>query len=74
MRMEGGAYSSLALDGALSGAGFPEKDKAFMTRLFYGVIERMLTLDYVVSLHSKKPPRKLDREVLVILRMGIYQL
>ncbi|MCL2055280.1 MAG: 16S rRNA (cytosine(967)-C(5))-methyltransferase RsmB [Oscillospiraceae bacterium] len=74
LKMENKAYSNLALNAALSGTAFKTGEKAFTARLFCGVTERKLTLDYIISLHSKKPPQKLDREILTILRMGLYQL
>lgn len=61
------AYSNLALDSAI--AEIPE-GKAFITRLVYGVVERKITIDSIISAFCKKPKPK----VLVILRMGIYQL
>ena len=61
------AYSNLALDKALSGL---ENGKAFATRLVYGVVERKLTLDSIIETLCKKPKPK----VLILLRMGIYQL
>ncbi|MEG0692729.1 MAG: 16S rRNA (cytosine(967)-C(5))-methyltransferase RsmB [Oscillospiraceae bacterium] len=68
------AYSNIALDKTLTEAKLESKDKSFATVLFYGVLERKITLDYILSKYSKKPVNKLDKEVLVILEMGIYQL
>ena len=61
------AYSNIALDSALSGT---ESGKSFVTRLVYGVVERKITIDKIISDFCKKPKPK----VLVILRMGVYQL
>lgn len=61
------AYSNLALDYVLSDM---ESGKAFASRLVYGVLERKLTLDYLIEKYCKKPKPK----VLIILRMGVYQL
>lgn len=74
MKMEKGAYSNIALDSVLSSESFSPENRRFVSRLFYGVTERKLTLDYIISEYSKKPPEKLDREVLTVLRMGLYQL
>lgn len=63
----GNAYSNLALDQALSEL---ESGKSFAARLVYGVVERKITLDSIIEKHCKKPKPK----VLVILRMGVYQL
>ncbi|MCI5905176.1 MAG: 16S rRNA (cytosine(967)-C(5))-methyltransferase RsmB [Oscillospiraceae bacterium] len=68
------AYSNLALDGALQKSSYTPKEKAFISRLFYGVIERRITLDYIISLYSTKPLQKLDGAVLTVLRMGVYQI
>ncbi len=74
MKMEKSAYSNIALSSALNSSTLSQQDKRLVSRLFYGVIERKITLDYIVSRYSKKPAEKLDREVLIILRMGLYQL
>ena len=73
-KLEKSAYSNLALDGVLQSSDFSARDKAFISRLFYGVIERKATLDYIISLYSSKPMQKLDTVILETLRMGIYQL
>ena len=68
------AYSNLALDGMLSKSEYSRQEKSFISRLFYGVIERSVTLDHIISVYSSKPLHKLDITVTVILRMGLYQL
>lgn len=73
-KLEKSAYSNLALDGVLQSSDVSARDKAFISRLFYGVIERKSTLDYIISLYSSKPIQKLDTVILETLRMGIYQL
>lgn len=67
------AYSNLALDAELkrSANGAPA---AFVTALVYGVLERQITLDFVLQQYLLKPLRKLRPEVRVILRMGVLQL
>ena len=67
-------YSNLVLDNALSSSDLSERDKALAATLFYGVLERRLTLDAALKGLSKLPLRKLDPVVLEILRMGLYQL
>ena len=73
-KMDNQAYSNLALDSVLNGSELSERDKAFVSRIFYGVLERKLTLEYIISLYSKKPLQRLDSEVSNILKMGLYQL
>lgn len=62
------AYSNLALDNALKNI---DTDKAFISALVYGVVERKITLDYYIFkyLNSKPKPK-----ILTILRLGAYQV
>ncbi len=69
-----GGYSNLSLDTLLSQSGLPRRDRAFAAALFYGVLERMLTLDGVIGAHSKTPLEKLTVQVRVALQMGLYQM
>jgi len=57
------AYSTLALKSA--------NTDPFTTALFYGVLERMLTLDFIIARFSKT---KASPEVRVLLRIALYQL
>lgn len=69
----GGAYSNMAVKDALP--KIPDaRDKALFTQLVYGVVRRKLTLDYIISRYSKVKLKKLSKYVLLILRLGIYQL
>ena len=42
--------------------------------LFYGVLERRITLDYQISRYSKMPLSQMAEPVKEILRLGFYQL
>lgn len=68
-------YSNLALDHAISQNNFLSiQDRRLITILYYGVIERKLTLRYVIGLYSNKPLRDISQTVVMILSMGLYQL
>ena len=69
-----GGFSNLTLDAVLSKSDLDTRDKSFVSNLFYGVIERQLTIDYQLSLYLSKPLKKLKPEVLTILRLGAYQI
>lgn len=71
MQMEGQGYSNIVLGRLLDGAALSEEDKAFATRLFYGVLERRLTLDHIIGRLSAKPPEPVVRN---ILRLGLFQI
>lgn len=73
-RVEEGGYSNLILDNALSSSNLEARDSAFASALFYGVLERKITLDYIINKFSKLPPSKISPEVKAVLRMGAYQL
>lgn len=68
------SYSNITLDSFLSKSELDTRDKSFVSALFYGVIERQLTLDYNLSLYLSKPIKKLKPEVLTVMRIGAYQL
>ena len=68
------AYSNLAIDSAVKAYSLDSTDCAFVSRLVYGVTERKITLDYAVSQFLKQPIKRLKPEVLVILRLGTYQI
>lgn len=75
LRMErDGSYSNLTLDAALKSAAPSMQERQLATTLFYGVLERKLTLDYQISRYLKKKLASLDPEVRVALELGFYQL
>ncbi len=69
-----GTYSNIALDTELSKSGLDRRDKGFVTALFYGVLERKITLDAVIDRYAKLPPERISAEIHTILRMGVFQL
>lgn len=69
------SYSNIALDKVLLKYSLlKDVDRRFITALYYGVIERKISLDAVISKYSNRPLDKLSDAVRNILRMGIYQL
>lgn len=75
LRVDGDeGYSNLVLDGALGPSSADRREKSLATAIFYGVLERRITLDYVIAQFSKTPLPKLSPSVLEILRIGVYQL
>ena len=75
LRMETrGAYSTLALDAALEKAALTPGDRALCAALFYGVLERRVTLDAMLAKHSRLPLSKLAPRVRVAVELGLYQL
>lgn len=69
------SYSNIALDATLKRYNLlTDVDKRFISALYYGVIERAITLDAIITKYSSRPVDKLSDAVRQILRMGIYQL
>lgn len=69
-----GAYSALALNNSIKENKLNHLDSSFVSALVYGVLERKLTLDYIIKQYSKIPLRKIDIKTKLILRLGILQL
>ncbi len=75
LRYENNAsYSNIELDGTIKKYGLVGVERSFFTALFYGVIERSITLDYYITKLSARKIAEIDRDVLIMLRMGLYQL
>lgn len=71
---ENSSYSNILLDKSLAESDLSAQDRKFVTNLFYGVIERQITLDAVINKYSKKPVDKLSGDILQLLRMAVYQM
>ena len=69
-----GKYGNLEADAAIKKFGLEGAEKALYTRLFYGVLERKLTLDYVISGCSDRPVDSMTAEMRNILRVSAYQI
>ena len=70
----GGSYSNLQLDSGLKNSDLDERGRKLCSALYYGVIERRITLDHIIGGLSSRPIDKLDSIVLNILRCGVYQI
>ena len=68
------AYSNLVIDSFLDDGNLTPIDKKFISALFYGVLERKITLDYIIRQYSTIRLKKIESKALCILRMGVYQL
>lgn len=68
------SFSNILLDGVLSKSNMDERDKRLCSAIYYGTLERKITLDYIISKYCRQKITKLRPEILNILRIGIYQL
>lgn len=69
-----GAYSALILNNSIKENKLSITDASFLSALVYGVLERQITLDYIIAQYSKIPLKKTDLKTKLILRLGVYQL
>lgn len=73
--LEKGSYSHLVLRDVLGKYQYLEKqERAFITRLTEGTIERQIELDYVINQFSKTKVKKMKPLIRTVLRMSVYQL
>lgn len=72
--IDGGAYANIALNKTLRTKKTDDRDRRFITELVYGTIKAKGTLDWLLSQLSARPLAKIDKAILNILRMGLYQI
>ncbi len=71
---EKNAYANLAINKVLNRSSFPGVQRALLTELVYGTIQRLNTLDWVLSLFLSQPLGKFTPWIRSILRLGAYQI
>lgn len=69
-----GSYSNLELASQLRVLNYDARDSGFIAALVYGVLERQITLDFILSRYLSKPVAKARFDVRTLLRMGAYQI
>ncbi len=74
LRVRESAYSNITLNKALNEDKLSGADRALATAIFYGVLDRTITLDYVLSQHIKSPLKKVAPIALENLRVALYQI
>lgn len=67
-------FTNIEINTVLSRAKLEKSDAALYTRLYLGVIEKKLLLDYIIGQYSNTPIEKIDVEALNAIRLGFYQL
>ena len=67
-------YSNIVLDNALKNSELSSADKGLVSALFYGVIERRITLDYQIKSLATRDISDIDEKTVNALRIGLYQL
>ena len=74
LKAEKNGYSNIILDSVLNEADLNSVGKAFVTNAFYGVLERKITIDFILNKFLKKPIAKTPPYTSAVLRSGAYQM
>lgn len=73
--IEEGKLSSNVLSHTLAGfLKLDKKERAFISRLFTGTLERFITLDYIIDKFSSLPAGRMKPVIRNILRLSVYQI
>lgn len=74
-RVAGGGYADRTLDATLQRhPALDPRDRGLLTELVYGVLRQQGRLDHALTRFCKQPLTKLESRVLLLLRLGAYQL
>lgn len=73
MRQEKNGYANLVLKSVLAHWKASAQEKALAAAIFYGTVERMATIDWILQQFLTKPLEKADAVVRAVLRSGLYQ-
>jgi 16S rRNA (cytosine967-C5)-methyltransferase len=68
------SYADILIDRELSTGKLVGPDRGLLTELVYGTLRRQGTLDHVIRTFSSQRIDKLERSVLLLLRIGLYQM
>lgn len=71
---DGGAYSNITLNKYLKENDLSAVDKGLATAIFYGVLDRTIALDFILSQFIKTPLKKVESFVLENLRIALFQI
>lgn len=69
-----GCYADQLMDRELADGRLSGPDRGLFAELVFGVLRRQGTLDYIIAQLLDQPLGKLEPLVLVLLRLGLYQL
>lgn len=68
------SYADILLDRELSHGSIAGQDRGLLTELVYGVLRRQGSLDHIIRQFSSVRIDRMERAVLILLRVGLYQL
>lgn len=69
-----GKFSNKLIQKSIDQSHLSDADKRLARNIIYGVLERVMTLDYYISKLSSVKLKKIEARTLIILRMAMYQI
>jgi len=69
-----GSFADQLIDRELANSALSGPDRGLFAELVFGVLRRQGTLDHILTGLLNQPLARLDPVVLVLLRLGLYQL
>ncbi|MGO5066971.1 MULTISPECIES: 16S rRNA (cytosine(967)-C(5))-methyltransferase RsmB [unclassified Clostridium] len=69
-----GAYSNIVLNKRLNKSNLKDNDKALITEIVYGTLKYKETLDIIIQSYLRNPIKTMDKNIVNILRITIYQI
>lgn len=72
-KVDGGGYSNIVLNDVLNEYELSKRDKALATALFYGVLDRKISIDYILNKLITKKGR-IKPKTKNAIRIGIFQI
>jgi len=72
--VDNGSYSNKLIQDILTREDIDARDKGFISKILYGVVEQRIYLDYVIRKFSSVRLKKIDPSILNVLRLSAYQI
>ena len=72
--LDGDAFADRAFRAEADREQLEGRERAFAQQLAYGTIQRLATIDYVLSAISSRPVRSIDPALRDVLRLGVFQI
>ncbi|WP_147564525.1 16S rRNA (cytosine(967)-C(5))-methyltransferase RsmB [Clostridium tyrobutyricum] len=69
-----GAYSNIALNNQLNKSNLNKKDKSLVTEIVYGTLKYKYAIDYILDGFLKSNLKDMDKFIVNVLRISIYQI
>lgn len=69
-----GCYADQLMDRELARGNLSGPDRGLFAELVFGVLRRQGTLDHILTGLLQQPLARLEPQVLILLRLGLYQL